>query len=622
MIYPRGFGENIQFRAETLNKCEQDVTTATMVRELAKRDILFFFNVFMWAEDPNAVKGLRHGVPSYRIRPIITYPFQDKMILDIQEAIMRGEDDITDKSRDMLATYMVLGVFLHGWLFSAHKYMISSWKQDEIDGKEDTSTHFGKLRLNLKRLPFFLMPTGFDWKKHSTYMSLQNPENGGTLTGSAASASLASGRREDAIFFDELSKWEDHAKSAWTSASDATKCKIGVWTPRGSANHAAELMHGAEVKRKNHLFWYFHPEKCYTSAGHIAKVKRGEVYDKVNKRVVVVLADQLKAPEGCYLDQFGKVRSEWYDLDCEKRSKEDILENIDCNYLTTGNPVFDTEICNLRKMQCKVPLAIGNLMWRIRPIFDERTGYCKNKAQLDVEFVGNINGIYKVWEYPLLGWENGYSVSADVAEGLAQGDYDSASGIRRFPLPNQSLQDFRPTVTISLHAHLKTFEYAEELAKMAVYLNRAWLAIERTGLGLSVVDQVFKFYDKLFHKEVMTKGYPVQTDKIGWDTNGQTKPHIITNLSKMISSGGLVDNDEGFWTETLTFVNNDGRQEAQGKSQGQRCYDDRVMDRAINFWVHNELPFPVRQEKKEKLTGWRKQKWEGQEKKQLVGWTV
>ena len=90
----------------------------------------------------------------------------------------------------------------------------------------------------------------------------------------------------------------------------------------------------------------------------------------------------------------------------------------------------------------------------------------------------------------------------------------------------------------------------------------------------------------------------------------------------MISSGSLVDNDEGFWAETLTFVNNDGRQEAQGKSQGQRCYDDRVMDRAINFWVHNELPFPVRKEEKEKLTGWRQQKWEGTQKKSLVGWTV
>lgn len=590
--YPKNPVENIRFRASMLNECEKDHVFANKMRHLAKNDILFFFNVGLWAEDPFADKGLRHGVERIRYRPLVTYPFQDEFITDLSDAIEKGEDLVCDKSRDMLATYMVLGVYLHGWVFKGHKYLITSWNEDEVDGRDDTSTLFGKIRFNLRRLPFWLQPEDFKLEKNSSYMRLTNPSNGGTIVGTAKSGAIGSGRREDSVMFDEFSKWQGFDEEAWISASDTTKCKVAIWTPRGSANKAAQLIRGDTVKRKHHLFWYLHPEKCFTSSQHMERVKRGEVYDKAGKRVVELMKDQSKSPSGCYLDEMGKVRSEWYDRECDTREENDILENLDCNYLTTGNPVFDTEKCNLRRMQCKEPLAYGNLVWNTRPIFDT-FGTCTNKRQLSVEFIKNPNGIYKLWEYPERDWENGYSVSADVAEGLEQGDFDSATGIRRFPKQGQSLLEHKPTVVITLRCHLKTFEYAEELAKMGVYLNYAWVAPERTGLGLSVVDQLWKFYDKIFHKQILSKGYPEQTDKLGWDTNNQSKGHIITNLSKMISEESFVDNDEGFWDETLTFVNDNGKLEAQGKGSGSRCYDDRVMDRAIGFWVDRELPTPV-----------------------------
>jgi hypothetical protein len=226
---------------------------------------------------------------------------------------------------------------------------------------------------------------------------------------------------------------------------------------------------------------------------------------------------------------------------------------------------------------------------------------------LAVEFVPNVNGIYKVWEHPIAGYDNGYCISADVAEGLEQGDYNSASAFRRFPKPNQSLLDFKPTKVVTLHCKLKTFEYAEELAKFGVYMGYAWVAPERTGLGLSVVDQLFKYYSKIFHKEIMSKGYPERTDRLGWDTNSQTKGHVISNLSKHISEDTYEDNDKDFWNETLTFVNNDGTLEAQGKSQGQKCYDDRVMDTAIGLWIHKELPNAVKKEQYKPLPKWKKE---------------
>lgn len=611
-MYPKTLRENLIFRSEVLTKCETDPVFLGAIQELTKRDVLFFFNTWLWAEDPFADKGERHGIPKIRMRPVITYGFQDEFIVSLKEAIDRGEDILADKSRDMLATYMVLGVFLHGWLNNGHKYVITSWKEDEIDGKEDTSTHFGKLRLFLRRLPYFLLPNGWDWRRNSSYMKLQNPENGGTITGSAASASLASGRREDAIFMDELSKWEKYQREGWISASDSTKCKVGVWTPRGSGNFAAELMRGDEVQKKHHLLWHLHPEKRYTSKEHLEVVKKGGVRDKTGGYVVQVKEG---GPSGCYLDQHGKIRSEWYDEECKKRTKEDIAENLDCNYLTSGQPYFDTLICeeNLRLMS-KEPKLVGNLLWKVAPVFDSKSGDCINQDQLVVELVENFNGRVKVWELPENGYEYGYSISADVAEGLEQGDYSSASVLRRF--------GDKPEFVATLHGHLKIFEYAEELAKLGVYFNRAYIAVERNKDGSAVILQLLKLYRWLWHKDVITKGYPQMTDKIGFETaNRHVKHSVCGELQKAISLREFVDPDTGFWNETLTFVNNNGALEAQGKSQGQKCFDDRVMDRAINLWASMRMPSPVLKREKVKRIGWRKD-WDEEPKGRLVRFAV
>jgi hypothetical protein len=608
MVYPTDFRENLLFRARIDDECRKDYKFAQVVKELCAKDVLFFVNVFLNAEDPFAEKGLRHGIGSVRIRPIITYPCQDEFILDLKDAIDKGDDILADKSRDMLATYMVLAVFIHGWIFNGRKFMISSWKEDEIDGKEDTSTHFGKLRLFLKYLPYYLLPKGFNMGKNSSYMNLRNPENGGTIVGSAASQNLASGRREDAIFMDELSKWEKWAKEAWISASDATRCKAGVWTPRGSANFAYELMHGEEVTRKHHLLWWKHPEKTYTSDEHLKIVRDGVIYDKVGKYKVILHEDQSKAPAGCYVDQNGKIRSEWYDESCKKRTADDIAENLDCNYLTTGNPIFDTQICMKNKYASVSPEHIGELHWVISPTFDE-TGFIRNFDQLEVDFSSNMNGWLKVWDKPENDWDNAYCISADVAEGLENGDFDSASVLKRIGEV--------PKVVATIHGKMRTFEYAERLAMLGVWYKKAFIAPERNNtMGGAVLEQLFKYYNLIYHKDVFLKGYATRTDKLGWETTGGTKGQIIGNLSKSISEGTFNDPDEFFWAECLTYVNDNGK---LGGSNG--THDDKVMDRAILLWINTQLPLPTPKRRVVKHTGWRSS-WNKENNKGLIRFVV
>lgn len=78
-----------------------------MTREYFRRDIDFAFNCIFYAYAPD------HPL---RNRPIITHPFQDEAIIQINSAIERGEHLFIDKSREMLATYMVIMVYFYRWL--------------------------------------------------------------------------------------------------------------------------------------------------------------------------------------------------------------------------------------------------------------------------------------------------------------------------------------------------------------------------------------------------------------------------------------------------------------------------------------------------------------------------
>jgi hypothetical protein len=578
LIYPKDIQANVEFRAKIFQGAESDGDLAAVVRGLAFQDVLFFCNVFCWTYDPRT--DAKHV-------PFVTYGFQDEVIPEINRCIEAGEDLFSDKSRDMGMTYMVLYVILWRFLSKAgEQYRVGSRKEDYVDKSGDMDTLFEKLRYQLGKLPIWMMPFGWNVRKNSTYMRLTNPENGSAVIGEATNRDFARGGRQKAVFFDEYQAWE-MAEEAWKSASDATKCKIVVGTPEGAANKFAELKRTDDVKNKLSLHWSLHPKKIGVSETHLEKVKRGEIFDKVGNYVVEYSGGGKIS--GCYVDQYGKVRSEWYDAECGRRGADDIAANLDIDYVTTGRPIFDTRICLSRQRDAVRP-EWGNLVWKIRPVFNEN-GRCVNYEQLEVDFISTPNGVTGIWEKPKDDLVNGYVIGADTAEGLEQGDYDHACCFRRGEKPKK---------VAVLHGKLKMHEYAEELAKLGVYYGRCCINVERNNHGHGVILELVRIYRHLWHQDIFTKGYAEATDRIGWSTTSLSKPTIIGMMGKAISFDEFEDRDYDFWKETLTFVEDNGKMEAQGKSKGQKCYDDRIMATAIALWTHMNMPLPHKKDRKRK----------------------
>ena len=144
--YPREISANINFRQSLVIACLKDMRLASEVRVRCENDIMFWIDLFCWTKDPRKDPD---------ILPFITYDaFQKDSILEIEMAIDKGYDLLGEKSRDMGASWMLLYVFQHKWLFEdGSDFRLGSRKEEFVDQTGDIDTLFEKLRFNLERQP-------------------------------------------------------------------------------------------------------------------------------------------------------------------------------------------------------------------------------------------------------------------------------------------------------------------------------------------------------------------------------------------------------------------------------------------------------------------------------------
>ena len=273
--YPKSYRENLEYRFQVMNLCEKDEAAREIVKEWCQRDIRYFFNVGLWTYDPRTEsKGL----------PFITYEFQDEYIENLLKAYRDQKDMLTEKSRDMGATWMALGVILYLWLYeSKFTGLLGSYIEDLVDNKTIDS-HFGRFEFMLDRLPWWLKPKGFEMSKHRNSMKLENPNTGGLLTGYAPTERFSRAGRYSLIFADEFAFWK-HARSAWTAMGDATRCRLVTSTVNGKGNKFAELALKSSIW-KERLHWRLHPLKT----------------------------------------------EEWYEEEKSRRTEEEVAQELDINY--------------------------------------------------------------------------------------------------------------------------------------------------------------------------------------------------------------------------------------------------------------------------------------------------
>jgi hypothetical protein len=287
--YPNEFSDNLVYRSKIIEKMKVDREFAFMIKEVCRRDIKYWFNVFCWLNEPNVRKRRIGKIP------FITYRFQDKTITELCLRIDRGQDLVIEKSRDMGATWLILLTFQWYWLFgdTGNDFLVGSINSAKTDTLGVLDTLFQKLRYNLYLQPDIFVPNGFSQQIHDGHMKLINPETKSYIRGDSNTYFATSGRYK-AIFFDEFAKWpHKEDRIGWQSASDSSPCKIAVSSANGRNNLFYELRSGKHGDIKLiRLYWREHPLKD----------------------------------------------TRWYEREKKRRSKQDLAAEVDIDYLASvGN---------------------------------------------------------------------------------------------------------------------------------------------------------------------------------------------------------------------------------------------------------------------------------------------
>lgn len=228
-------------------------------------------------------------------------------------------------------------------------------------------------------------------------------------------------------------------------------------------------------------------------------------------------------------------------------------------FLTSGRPVFNPQALQAMLNEAKPPKWIGNVI--------EENGR--------VKFIEQTKGYLSIWKMPEDGHE--YINSADVAEGLAHGDYSSADIIDRKTLEQVA----------QWHGHIDPDLFGEELERVARLYQRALIAPEANNHGLTTVTTLKKKYRRIYRRRTIDKITNKPREEYGWQTNSKTKPLAVDKLAELIRERLIKINCKQTVEECLTYVRND-----KGATNAQEgCYDDRVMSLAIGVFVNFEQPY-------------------------------
>lgn len=195
------------------------------------------------------------------------------------------------------------------------------------------------------------------------------------------------------------------------------------------------------------------------------------------------------------------------------------------------------------------------------------------------ERIKENNGPLKIWTEPQPGHE--YAIGADVAEGLATGDFSVAEVV-----------DTSTMETVARwRGKCDPDRFGEILASLGTYYNYALIGVEVNNHGLTTIQKLRDtFYTNLYKRESgYDEDFEEPTSHLGWKTDMRSKRTAIDTLIKVIREGINKDPDKVFIEEAFSYVRDErGRTNAESGE-----HDDTVMAKAITFqlflWGDNDV---------------------------------
>ena len=248
---------------------------------------------------------------------------------------------------------------------------------------------------------------------------------------------------------------------------------------------------------------------------------------------------------------------EWYEKMAAILGPRRTAQEIDGDFLTSGNSVFD-----LRD---------------IRAIEEDI---------MDLTSDVSMNGSLYIHKEPEAGVQ--YFLGGDVATGRSR-DYSTFTLLDKY---GDEYACFKQKISVG--------KFADLLMKIGRKYNNATIAPESNDIGLAVTSKIQESgYKNLYYSRQMLrkkgKSRQEETEVPGWITTTKNRGVIINTLEEDIRKGGIITKDPFFVNEAYTFIyDHTNRPVAMGKGKNndeedilsdEGFTDDSIMGKAITNFI-------------------------------------
>lgn len=256
----------------------------------------------------------------------------------------------------------------------------------------------------------------------------------------------------------------------------------------------------------------------------------------------------------------------WYNLQRDTLGPRRTAQEIDGDFLTSGNSVFD--------------------LVAIREIEESLVDYPPIRTER--------NGTIRIYKEFIPGKR--YALGADVATGRAR-DYSS------FSIMDELGEEY-----VSAKLKIPVDQFADILGRFGMQYGRALLAPESNDIGLAVTSKLqTDGYPNLYYSRKLVKRKkerkPREEEIPGWITTSKIRPIIIDELGEDIRNDNIVIKDPTFVQEAYTFIYDErNKPVAMGKESknedsldddGEIYTDDSILAKAITNHVRKVAKKPV-----------------------------
>jgi hypothetical protein len=524
--------ENREYREKLLRKAQNDPVLQRDLLAACKESVLFFINSFCYTLWEIEVSNETHGYVPARtaLHPFIVFERQEEWVNWATERFAKGEDGLTDKSRDMGASWLHTMFIDHIWLFRPNTQLREMSRVEDLVDSPISKSLFFKHDLLHAYYPEWMCPPGVlvRGRENRTSMRIHNVLNGSTIAGESTNRSAFSGDRAALVLLDEMAKMEN-GESIKRSTSAVTACRL--------VNSTVDL-----------------PGSCYSNWKNSGTIKVFSLMawdHPIKGKGRFVLQDDVTKDY--------RITSPFIEHEIGRNGWKEVAKEIYAQEGAVGDTFFTlTDLDKHIALYAREPKERYNIRLKDKIPNVDVPRLLRTRDLKVVSLSRARDGELSVW-VPLingrLDQSKTYIIGIDLSKGLGgEGTSESVASIK-----------CKQTGEIVAKWASKTtppYNAARTIAALALWVGGSapqrlpFVIWEQNGPGLDFGDVFVNElkYPYYYISETVGQVVDKKTRKWGWHSNRERKPLLLRAYERALLEGRIINRDRQSLDQTKTYI--------------------------------------------------------------------